>query len=73
MEPVLSNARNHRDFPHVVSQDLMRHMHVLKNNVFVIAGQVKGKTHLPVPPGFEQVEPVAHEGDKRSVHGDMTF
>uniref|UniRef100_A0A672T1I3 Dynein axonemal heavy chain 17 n=1 Tax=Sinocyclocheilus grahami TaxID=75366 RepID=A0A672T1I3_SINGR len=64
VEPVLSNARNHRDFPHVVSQDLMRHIHVLKNNVFVIAGQVKGKTHLPVPPGFEQFEPVAHEGDK---------
>ncbi|XP_016382633.1 dynein axonemal heavy chain 9 [Sinocyclocheilus rhinocerous] len=67
VEPVLSNARNHRDFPHVVSQDLMRHIHVLKNNVFVIAGQVKGKTHLPVPPGFEQFEPVAHEGEK-SVH-----
>ncbi|XP_026133128.1 dynein axonemal heavy chain 9 [Carassius auratus] len=67
VEPVLSNARNHRDFPHVVSQDLMRHIHALKNNVFVIAGQVKGKTHLPVPPGFEEFEPVAQEGDN-SVH-----
>jgi len=39
----------------VVSQDVMRHVHQLKSNVFVIAGQVKGKTLLPLPVGSEQV------------------
>lgn len=39
----------------MVSQDVMRHVHQLKSNVFVIAGQVKGKTLLPLPVGSEQV------------------
>jgi len=33
----------------------MRHVHNLKNNVFVISGQVKGKTLLPLPVGSDKI------------------
>ena len=53
--PLLSNPHNHEQWPAVVSQDVLRHVHQLKSNVYVIAGQVKGKTLLPLPVGAEQV------------------
>ena len=51
--PLLSNKRNHENWPAVVSQDVQRHVHSLKSSVFVVAGQVKGKTLLPLPVGAE--------------------
>eukprot|EP00058_Branchiostoma_floridae_P013849 XP_002599337.1 hypothetical protein BRAFLDRAFT_275161 [Branchiostoma floridae] len=54
--PLLSNFRNHDAWPTVVSQDVLRHVHNLKNSVYVVAGQVKGKTLLPLPVGTERVE-----------------
>jgi dynein heavy chain len=48
--PLLGNSSNHGDWPSVVCQDVMRHVQELKNSVFVVAGQVKGKTLLPLPP-----------------------
>lgn len=53
--PLLSNPKNQATWPSVVSQDVLRHAHQLKNNVFVIAGQVKGRTLLPIPAGAESV------------------
>ena len=52
--PLLSNNRNHENWPSVVSQDILRHVHQLKNNVYVISGQVKGRTLLPLPVGAEK-------------------
>ncbi|KAL6475225.1 hypothetical protein MHYP_G00162650 [Metynnis hypsauchen] len=66
--PVLLNNKNHCQWPHVVSEDLMRHIHALKTSVFVVAGQVKGKTLLPLPPGSERIEQAAFEREKR---GDL--
>uniref|UniRef100_A0A8C3IZU9 DYH9 protein n=1 Tax=Chrysemys picta bellii TaxID=8478 RepID=A0A8C3IZU9_CHRPI len=54
--PVLANQKNHHSWPHVVSQDIMRHVHSLKSNIFVVIGQVKGKTLLPLPAGSERME-----------------
>lgn len=53
--PVLSNERNRDAWPHVVSEDVLRHVHNLKSNVYVVAGQVKGKTLLPLPVGTEKI------------------
>jgi len=39
--PLLSNDRNHDTWPHVVSGDVLRHVHKLKSNVFVVSGQVR--------------------------------
>uniref|UniRef100_A0A671VS67 Dynein axonemal heavy chain 17 n=1 Tax=Sparus aurata TaxID=8175 RepID=A0A671VS67_SPAAU len=54
--PLLSNSRNHTEWPQVVSKDVRRHVHSLKTNVFVVSGQVQGKTLLPLPAGSERVE-----------------
>ncbi|XP_058960986.2 dynein beta chain, ciliary-like [Pocillopora verrucosa] len=62
--PLLSNSRNHEQWPAVVSQDVLRHVHQLKSNVFVIAGQVKGKTLLPLPVGSEQVSDAVEAEEK---------
>ena len=52
--PLLSNNKNHENWPTVVSQDILRHVHQLKNHVYVISGQVKGRTLLPLPVGAEK-------------------
>ena len=38
--PLLSNDRNHDNWPNVVSGDVMRHVHKLQSNVYVVSGQV---------------------------------
>ncbi|XP_071988562.1 dynein beta chain, ciliary-like, partial [Engystomops pustulosus] len=62
--PVLANQKNHQTWPHVVSQDVMRHVSNLKSCTFVMSGQVRGKTLLPLPSGSEKVEYIDYEGDK---------
>lgn len=62
--PLLSNQKNHEQWPAVVSQDVLRHVHTLKSNVFVIAGQVKGKTLLPLPVGSDQVSDAVDADDR---------
>uniref|UniRef100_A0A671VWY7 Dynein axonemal heavy chain 17 n=1 Tax=Sparus aurata TaxID=8175 RepID=A0A671VWY7_SPAAU len=66
--PLLSNSRNHTEWPQVVSKDVRRHVHSLKTNVFVVSGQVQGKTLLPLPAGSERVEQAALETDKSIIH-----
>lgn len=51
--PLVSNGRNHRLWPQVVSQDVLRHTGGLKGDVLTLSGQVKGKTLLPLPPQAE--------------------
>lgn len=53
--PLLTNEKNHEQWPAVVSQDVKRHVHTLKSNVYVVSGQVNGKTLLPLPVGTERV------------------
>ncbi|KAK6170907.1 hypothetical protein SNE40_019193 [Patella caerulea] len=62
--PLLSNDRNHDHWPKVVSTDVTKHVHSLKSNVFVVSGQAKGKTLLPLPVGAERVESTAPQDDK---------
>ncbi|KAM7371234.1 hypothetical protein PAMP_010722 [Pampus punctatissimus] len=71
--PLLSNSKNHTEWPQVVSQDLRRHVHSLKTHVFVVSGQVQGKTLLPLPAGSEKVEQVALETDKRGETVDKSI
>ncbi len=53
--PVFSNSQNQNDWPKVISDDLLRHINNLKNKTFVISGQMKGKTQLPIPAGADKV------------------
>ena len=47
--PVLMNERNHDGWPEVVAHDVLRHVHGIKSRVYVVSGQVRGKTLLPLP------------------------
>lgn len=42
-----------------------RHIHALRTNVFVVSGQVQGKTLLAPPAGSERMEQAAIEIDLR--------
>jgi dynein heavy chain len=53
--PVFANAQNQSDWPKVISSDLIKHINNLKNRTYVISGQMKGKTQLPIPAGIERV------------------
>ena len=53
--PVFNNSQNQNDWPKVISSDLVRHVNNLKNKTYVISGQMKGKTQLPIPAGAEKV------------------
>uniref|UniRef100_A0A8C3LCE3 Dynein axonemal heavy chain 9 n=1 Tax=Chrysolophus pictus TaxID=9089 RepID=A0A8C3LCE3_CHRPC len=60
---LFSPLKNHQGWPRVVSQDIIRHVHSLKSAVFVVVGQVKGKTLLILL--FCSLERI----DKSLVHG----
>ena len=40
----------------MVSDDVTRHVQKLKNAVFVVSGQVDGKTLLPTPDGVDSID-----------------
>ncbi|CAG5123285.1 unnamed protein product, partial [Candidula unifasciata] len=63
--PLLSNERNHDKWPKVVSKDVTRHVHNLKSTVYVVSGQAKGKTLLPLPVGADRIEQVG-DGEKET-------
>lgn len=53
--PVFHNKNNQRDMPKVIASDLLKHVNNLKNKTYVLHGQMKGKTNLPIPAGAEKV------------------
>lgn len=57
--PLLSADRNQSKWTQTLSEDVGRHVHALKTNVFVVSGQVQGKTLLAPPAESERVEQTA--------------
>nr|XP_056713421.1 dynein axonemal heavy chain 11 [Euleptes europaea] len=49
MLPILSNKKNHGSWPHFVSQDMERHVEIMKNKTYVMNGILSGRTLLPIP------------------------
>ncbi|XP_054847065.1 dynein axonemal heavy chain 11 [Eublepharis macularius] len=49
MLPILSNQKNHEAWPHFVSQDMERHVEIMKNKTHVLNGILSGRTLLPIP------------------------
>uniref|UniRef100_A0A4X1UMY0 Dynein axonemal heavy chain 17 n=1 Tax=Sus scrofa TaxID=9823 RepID=A0A4X1UMY0_PIG len=49
VEEVGASSENLSGWPRVVSEDLVKQVHKLKNEMFVMGGKIKGKTLLPVP------------------------
>lgn len=64
MAPLLFHSSNHTEWPPALSQEIGRHVHSVKTHVFVVSGQVQGKTLLPLPAGSEKVELAALEMEK---------
>ena len=56
LAPLLNNERNHVDWPKVVSKDLQQHVQKLKQEMYMITGEVQGKTLLPMPVSIEQID-----------------
>jgi len=56
LSPLLSNDRNHEGWPEVVAHDVLRHVQNIKSRVYVVSGQVRGKTLLPLPVGADRPE-----------------
>lgn len=54
--PMVGNTKNHKMWPQVVSQDVLKHTGGLKGDVLVLSGQVKGKTFLPLPQQSDMIE-----------------
>ncbi|KAM5306863.1 dynein axonemal heavy chain 17 isoform 1-T1 [Glossophaga mutica] len=46
---LLNQSENTSGWPQVVAEDIVKQVHKLKNEVFVIGGKIRGKTLLPVP------------------------
>lgn len=63
--PLLLNDRNQSKWTQALSQDVGRHVHALKTNVFVVSGQVQGKTLLALPAESERIEQTAIVIDER--------
>jgi hypothetical protein len=59
--PLLSNPANHKMWPPIVAQDILKHVHSLKSTVYQVKGQVSGQTVLPMPVGVERVHDAEHK------------
>jgi len=61
LSPVLMNERNHVGWPEVVAHDVLRHVHNVKSRVYVVSGQVRGKTLLPLPVRAEHPDSLSND------------
>lgn len=49
LSSLLNQSENLSGWPRVVSEDIAKQVHKLKNEMFVMGGKIKGKTLLPIP------------------------
>jgi len=69
LSPLLSNENNHEGWPEVVAQDVLRHVQNVKSRVYVVSGQVRGKTLLPLPVGADRPEALQHDSAANDKYG----
>ncbi|KAM4843232.1 dynein axonemal heavy chain 17 [Thomomys bottae] len=53
---LLNQKENMEGWPQVVSEDIVKQVHKLKNEMFVMSGKIKGKTLLPTPEHLESLD-----------------
>jgi dynein heavy chain len=71
--PIFSNAQNQNSWPKVISDDLLRHINNLKNKTFVVSGQMKGRTQLPIPAGADKVAELDLQIAEKLVESDFKY
>uniref|UniRef100_A0A803T5S7 Dynein axonemal heavy chain 11 n=1 Tax=Anolis carolinensis TaxID=28377 RepID=A0A803T5S7_ANOCA len=47
--PILSSKTNNGSWPQFISQDMERHVQIMRNKTYVIGGIMTGRTLLPIP------------------------
>ncbi|KAL0116299.1 hypothetical protein PUN28_011253 [Cardiocondyla obscurior] len=53
--PILSNPKNHKGWPSVISEDVKKHIYNFGNAICQIKGNMMGQTLLPMPMGIEHI------------------
>lgn len=56
LHSLLNQSENTFGWPQVVSEDIVKQVHKLKNEMFVMGGKIKGKTLLPIPEHLERLD-----------------
>ncbi|XP_076016721.1 dynein axonemal heavy chain 11 [Genypterus blacodes] len=69
--PLLSNKKNHKTWPAVMSEDILRHVENISSRTSVVQGQVLGKTLLPVPAQRAWMENSLHTFKMYDSHNRM--
>jgi dynein heavy chain len=65
--PLLKNGKNQRNWPKVVSQDVMRQFHRFTGTLDLFIGQTQGTVVLPIPP-LEDLNTEKAEDDRGLLH-----
>ncbi|XP_062957128.1 dynein axonemal heavy chain 11 [Cynocephalus volans] len=55
--PILSNKNNHKSWSCFTSQDMERHIEVMKNKMRIFKGKMSGRTLLPIPTIAGKIDP----------------
>ncbi|KAL3316101.1 hypothetical protein Ciccas_005254 [Cichlidogyrus casuarinus] len=71
--PLLKNRKNHKSWPEVVSEDVIKHVHHLKRQTDVVLGQAKGKTLLPMPINQEPFQDSHKSIDRSTLYSIETL
>ncbi|XP_078230912.1 dynein axonemal heavy chain 17 isoform X3 [Callithrix jacchus] len=77
---LLNQSENMDGWPQVVSEDIVKQVHRLKNEMYVMSGKIKGKTLLPIPEHLgildgtlESVERIPSSLDNSLLHAIETI
>ncbi|XP_055509862.1 dynein axonemal heavy chain 17-like [Leucoraja erinacea] len=68
--PLFTNTDNMIKWPQVVSEDVVKHAQQLKNDAFVVGGQLKGKALLALPKSADTLENSDEDSDSSPVQVD---
>ncbi|XP_067860662.1 dynein axonemal heavy chain 17-like [Heptranchias perlo] len=67
---LFTNTDNMIKWPQVVLEDVVKHAQQLKNDVFVVGGQLKGKALLALPKSADNLENSDEESDGSTIQVD---
>nr|XP_060503678.1 dynein axonemal heavy chain 17 [Panthera onca] len=70
---LLNQSENLSGWPRVVSEDIVRQVHKLKNEMFVMGGKIRGMTLLPVPEHLGSLDGTLESVERPLVPGDRNL
>uniref|UniRef100_F7BXB8 Dynein axonemal heavy chain 17 n=1 Tax=Equus caballus TaxID=9796 RepID=F7BXB8_HORSE len=70
---LLNQSENMSGWPRVVSEDIVKQVHKLKNEMFVMGGKIRGKTLLPVPEHLRSLHGTRESMESSLLHAIETI